>query len=325
MASHNPVFSAFLPFRGQVPPHHTIDFLGATVSREFVARLGCADEPYEYEPILPFFDEEYFEWIHLLEAVLEAQDTFTMIELGAGFGRWVVRGGLAARQRNLRFHLIAAEAEPTVYGWLRQNFANNGIPPDEHTLLHGAVTESPGPVAFYIGGPRGGQFDCNPNEWYGQCLAKDYDLAGELTADGEYANFPVICHAGGWRSIEVQAVRLSSILKKLDRVDLIDMDIEGEELPIVRANIKTLDAKVKRLHIGTHSKEIEAALRELLLDHGWTCSADYSLFATAETPYGPISFQNGAQSWTNPRQVGSGPSLRTTLQHIPFLGKLLPR
>jgi hypothetical protein len=84
-------------------------------------------------------------------------------------------------------------------------------------------------------------------------------------------------------------------------VDLIDMDIEGQELPSIASTIKTLDAKVKRLHIGTHGKEIEQELRQLLSAHGWDCLADYSVFSTSETPWGPISFENGVQSWVNTR------------------------
>jgi hypothetical protein len=57
---------------------------------------------------------------------------------------------------------------------------------------------------------------------------------------------------------------------------------------------------VKRLHIGTHSKEIEAGLRQLLSAHGWRCHADYPLSSTSETPWGPVSFENGVQSWVNP-------------------------
>jgi hypothetical protein len=103
------------------------------------------------------------------------------------------------------------------------------------------------------------------------------------------------------RSIRIPGVSLRAILKKLDRVDLIDLDIEGQELASLTSVAAELDTKVKRLHIGTHSQEIEAGLRQLLSAHGWQCHADYPLFSTSETPWGPIHFENGAQSWVNPR------------------------
>jgi hypothetical protein len=84
-------------------------------------------------------------------------------------------------------------------------------------------------------------------------------------------------------------------------VDLVDMDIEGQELPVIQSNIQELNAKVKRLHIGTHSKEIEDGLRQLLASHGWRCLLDYTLFSKGETPWGIVDFENGVQSWVNPR------------------------
>jgi hypothetical protein len=49
-------------------------------------------------PDLPPFDYEYFEWVDLLQAVKEAENTFTIVEVGAGYGRWSSRAALAARQ-----------------------------------------------------------------------------------------------------------------------------------------------------------------------------------------------------------------------------------
>lgn len=49
--------------------------------------MGPSPERRFVTTTLPAFDEEYFEWIDLLEAVTEATGEFTMIELGAGWGR----------------------------------------------------------------------------------------------------------------------------------------------------------------------------------------------------------------------------------------------
>jgi hypothetical protein len=78
-------------------------------------------------------------------------------------------------------------------------------------------------------------------------------------------------HESGWRSIRVPSVTLASLLQDLGPVDLIDMDIEGQELPVIRSTIQALDKQVKRLHIGTHGKEIEDELRRLLFAHEWSC------------------------------------------------------
>ena len=132
-------------------------------------------------------------------------------------------------------------------------------------------------------------------------MIRDEDPTGDYSDDGDYCGFKVRRHWTGWRSICIPKISLSGLLKDLERVDLIDMDIEGQELPSIRSAIEALDVKVKRLHIGTHSTEIESDLRELLSRHGWKCLADYSVFSTNQTPWGNVSFENGVQSWVNPR------------------------
>ena len=306
---HHEVFSRFRQWSGEIPHGYHADFLGTQARHEFTAglredvpvpcppRRTIQDYPY------PLPDEDYFEWIDLLESVVAAKGSYTMLDLGAGFGKWAVRAAFAARQYNpkLRSHVIAVEAEPTVYGWMREHFRHNGIKPRWHTLLHAAVTGEPGEVEFCIGGPRGGPYDRPPNAWYGQFVTKGNQAFGESRADGKYCGFKVLLHKSGWRSIRIPGVTLGSLLEKLRRVDLIDLDIEGQELASLNAVAAELDAKVKRLHIGTHSTEIEAGLRQLLSVHGWQCHVDYPLASTSETPWGPVVFENGVQSWVNPR------------------------
>ncbi len=300
---HHEVFSRFRPFRGEVPTDYGIDFLGTKTHRDFLAGMYTYPAGTMLETCYPTVNEEYLEWIDVLESVVTAREPYIMLDLGAGFGRWSVRAACALKQYNhqLPYTLIAVEAEPVVFGWMGRHFQDNEIDATKHRLMHAAISNAPGDVLFYIGGPRGGPWDRKPDDWYGQFLAKDYDVTGEYEIDGEYSGLPVRLHKSGWRSINVPGVTLGGLLKDLNRVDLIDMDIEGQELPSVRSTIEELDAKVKRLHIGTHGKEIEDGLRQLLSAHGWHCLLDYSLFSQSETPWGPVDFENGVQSWVNPR------------------------
>ena len=48
----------------------------------------------------------------MLEAVAEARGTFVMMELGAGYGRWLARAAAAVEQiAELSYKLIGVEAE----------------------------------------------------------------------------------------------------------------------------------------------------------------------------------------------------------------------
>ena len=295
MAQH-PVFEKFPPYSGKVPGNCQIDFLGAHTRCEFVA--GTAPSPSEVQTGPPLVDEEYFEWIDILESVSLARDRYTMLELGAGYGRWAVRAASAAKQRGIReCRLIAVEADPVHFTWLQQHFGDNGLDAARHTLIHGAISDQPGTILFYCQMP--GRQD-GADQWYGQFITRSKEKL-RTKAQESYAGFPVIEHKSGWKSIEVQALTLGDLLKDLDRVDLIDMDVQGEELKIVQSAIDDLDRKVRRLHIGTHARHIEKGLRKTLGSHGWICHFDYPCQSKTETAFGPVRFDDGVQSWTNPR------------------------
>jgi hypothetical protein len=108
---HHRIFSRFRRWSGRVPAGFAVDFLGTTYKTEYFT-MWEQQERYE-APQHPAFDEEYFEWIDLLEAVAWARDRFTMLELGAGFGRWTARAAAAAKQPGIPYFLVAVEGEPT--------------------------------------------------------------------------------------------------------------------------------------------------------------------------------------------------------------------
>jgi hypothetical protein len=171
MTTGHPVFAKFHGFSGQVPEGFQVDFSGALMRCEFVAGSPCGAQVGS-----PPVDEEYFEWIDVLESVQSAHDRYIMFELGAGYGRWAVRAACMLRQRGpIPFHLVAVEAEPKHFQWLRANLADNLIQPEECTLVQGVVTDRPGKKLFYIGMPEGG--DDTADRWYGQAMTKSYETS----------------------------------------------------------------------------------------------------------------------------------------------------
>src|SRR5690349_2905170 len=147
---HHPVFYSFGRFCGEIPRGHEPDFLGTTARPEFVARRSTGGM-LSVETDYPAVNEEYFEWIDLLESVTSAGPEYTMAELGAGFGRWAVRAAFAAiQQQKKSYRLITVEAEPTHAQWLLTHFLDNRLDPAAHTLLHAAITEKPGEIPIYV-------------------------------------------------------------------------------------------------------------------------------------------------------------------------------
>src|SRR5215212_6203606 len=122
MPAHHPLIAMRRLVAVPRAPGFDVGFLGTLTRRAFVDGMDANFSPFTastFTPDYPAFDEEYFEWIALVEAVSEARDTFVFVELGAGYGRWCVRAALAAG--DLRFECTAVEAEPTHCRWLREH------------------------------------------------------------------------------------------------------------------------------------------------------------------------------------------------------------
>jgi FkbM family methyltransferase len=294
VGQHHEVFYKFAPYGGSPEEGYEVDFLGCKIRHEFwpsSLRTGIPQKGY------PPFDEEYFEWIDLLESVVQARDEYTMVELGAGFGRWMARAGVAMRQwTNLPCHFLGVEAEPLHFNWIPLHFQDNGIDPGGHRFVRAAVSGRPGHSHFYVGMPS--IANETATEWYGQQLINSHEVAA-TTDVSEYLGHPVITHQSGYKTIRVRTVSLSEVLQSLTKVDLLDLDIQGQELTVISAAITDVTAKVKRIHIGTHSPEVESGLRQVLGGSQWQCVADYPCSSTNSTPWGPITFQDGVQSWIN--------------------------
>jgi hypothetical protein len=157
------------------------------------------------------------------------------------------------------------------------------------------VTPYGGHERFFVG---------RPDSWYGQAIdenAKPASLSPSTLRKLRARAFlgrPIKPSAD---IIDVPALPLYDVLAPLPPVDLIDMDIQGAEFGVIRRSIGILDDKVKRLHIGTHSTHVEDRLRTLLGGREWILERDYPCGTTQDTPYGPVTFQDGVQSWVNRR------------------------
>lgn len=261
-ADHHAAFSRFIDGCRALP-----NWIGVLTRREFFV------EDLRFVTVIPPPpDAELFEWIDVLEAVTRSSGQFTMLELGAGYGRWTVNAAAALRcYSGLRHCLIAVEAEPTHFRWLELHCRDNDV---DASLIHAAVAPQRGTVDFGVGEPK---------SWYGQAIA-----------DGSWSPDHVET---------VEAVTLSDLLEPLEQVDLIHCDIQGAEAAVLEEAAARVDAKVRRVHVGTHGQDVEQRLRELFSSLSWEKVNDYASGSSAETPWGRMTFQDGVQTWLNARRA----------------------
>jgi FkbM family methyltransferase len=296
----HPAFARFRLWEGNVDPGWVVNWIGVRTRVAVQSDHAGFPTPTHVKPELPPLSEEYFEWIDVLESVAESSGPFTMVELGAGWGRWLVNAAFALEQlapgRPLR--LVGVEAEPTHFSWLASHLRDNGIDPEGHTLVRAAVAERDGRLRFQRG---------DAARWYGQSIERDdpaSKLAGPVSRLIRWTRNTVanrLAVGPDARKVRrTRAVALSTILEPLDRVDLIDADIQGAEAGVFESAEAELSRKVRRVHIGTHDRDNELRLRALFTRIGWDCRFDYESRSEVATPWGQCVFEDGIQSWINP-------------------------
>ncbi len=284
---HHEVFYKFKCWEGEIEAGFRPNFLGVMTRESFLLEPQPSERRFVATQY-PAVNEMYFEWIDVLEAVTAARGQFTMIELGAGWGRWLVNAAAALRYYSgLPCRLIGVEAEPTHFRWMRMHFRDNGLDPDRHQLIQAAVAGKDGKVWFLTG--------C-PSKCYGQAIVRKPSWSQrlrELFATGRSEE--------DFHVKRVKAVSLNTLLQPLDQIDLVDLDVQGAEFVVLKAAAEQLEQKVKKVHIETHNHEIESGLRSLFRDLGWKNVYDYAISSEVHTQCGTVEFGGGLQTWINPR------------------------
>lgn len=257
---------------------------------------------------LPRVNEELFEWIDVLESVaryarLAPARPYAFAEVGAGYGRWSVTAICALRQLApaAPFLVLAAEADPDHFAWLRHCLADNAIPPQACRLSQAPVAGAAREVQFIAG---------DPHDWYGQSIIDpQYEAYLRRHPRAQHLENAYLREPRWWerwtgarakrRIRPVMAITLATMLADAEVVDMVDMDIQGAEAEVVEGSLQVLRDKVLRLHVGTHSAEVEERIRRALGGGAWRLAQDYPCAGQRETPYGPVGFGDGIQTWIN--------------------------
>ncbi len=54
--------------------------------------------------------------------------------------------------------------------------------------------------------------------------------------------------------------------------------------------------------IGTHSRHIEARLKQKFARLGWRNAFSFPCHSETPTAFGPVQFEDGVETWVNPRE-----------------------
>ena len=220
------------------------------------------------------------EWAAVLRAVENApRDSFTMVELGCGWGCWMNNSGVAARRTGRRVHVIGIEGDPGHLEFAKEALDRNGFASHEYTLLRGVAAATDGVALF----PR--QETAGHNWGLEPVFAASQEQVEAAVASGSHDAIPMI--------------PLTDAMASHTRVDLLHIDIQGGEAAVVESCLDVIGARVGYLMIGTHGRAIEERLFDLLTGAGWQLEVERPCFFTL-VDNKPVLEVDGVQGWRNP-------------------------
>lgn len=208
-----------------------------------------------------------------------SQDSFTMIELGCGWGCWMNILGTVAKRSGRMVKLFGIEGDAGHIGFADEALRVNGFDPREYTLFHGIAAAKSGWALFPTQEQSGVSWG----------LAPIFDAGADETRR--------LVDSGRYRRLE--QIPLARLCDGLARIDLLHVDIQGGEEFLLPGCVSFLTEKVAYLVVGTHSRQVEGLLFDCMLKAGWVLEMERP--AVLSLCEHPVVVVDGVQGWRNPR------------------------
>lgn len=230
-------------------------------------------------PIPNNWHADMAEFAAAFRAIELARNSFTMIELGCGWGCWMNITGIVAKKKGLNVHLIGVEGDEGHLSFAKESLNTNGFEPTEYTLYRGIASATNGTALFPKQNDPGAVWGAEPK------FNLQPEDAEKLINMGQYE--------------QLTQLTPERISEKFQRIDLLHVDIQGGEEQLIPECISFLSDRVAYLVIGTHSRQIEGILFDCLLKAGWILEIERPAFLNLDT--GPVVIVDGVQGWRNPK------------------------
>jgi FkbM family methyltransferase len=253
---------------------------------------------------LPIPDDGYrsedAEYVALAQALATAEDTFRIVEVGAGWAPWSVAGIAIARRHGLDAQGIAVEADPERSTWALTHAADNGIHAE-------SITGSPEQIAEQLSEPWGDVElrVVRAAGWHSPTYLQfpdldEGDMGGAVWTlpgtDVDYRGAHLTHHT-------VPAVSIDTLLNANSATDLLHIDVQGVEFDLIEPACGTIQDNVRLMAVGTTDRLTEGRLQQLLLPRGWGLTVDVpctAVFSMTHPSLAGFTVQDGTQLWENP-------------------------
>jgi hypothetical protein len=233
------------------------------------------------------FHAETIEYIACFDSVEHADSSYTMFELGAGWGPWMSIAGTAAKKKGIGvIDLIGVEGAHNKMAFIKSHLTENGLrpPTDEPETYHNGIH-----INLYDGVVNTTGEDLEfpeiPQHVYDASLVKGTNLRTAA------------------KMVKVKGYSFADISGGYDCIDFVHMDLQGYEDEFIRNSVEIFKKKVKYLFIGTHSRMIESNLLNILYGNGFKlireqpCHVEWP--ESEPQSFINITTKDGGQFWVN--------------------------
>jgi len=262
-------------------PGRLVNFLGTVVDPDYFGGLlaGRAGTV-EAVPIPGNWHACVSEWGACLRAVDLAADSFTIVELGCGWGCWLNNMAVAAGLAGLEIQLIGVEGDADHRECARRTCAENGVPAERLTLLAGIAAARPGVALFPRQRGQGGSWGLEP------VFGATEPQREAARQSGRYDELPML--------------PLETVIAARPRIDLLHIDIQGGEADLIEGSRDILASRVAYIVVGTHGRGLERRIRVALERDGWLLEIERPAIMRLGWR-GTRLKVDGVQGWRNPR------------------------
>lgn len=257
-----------------------VNFVGTIIDPAvYPPLLRGRENQIEDVPIPSNWHADIAEFAAALRAVDLAKETFRVLELGCGWGCWLLITGVAARTRGLKVDLIGAEGDAGHVAFAERGCAENGFSPDQYRILRGIVGAKPGQALFPKQEHAGESWGLEP------VFDASEDEAKAAAVSGKFDVLPVLT--------------LDSLTGDGKAIDLLHIDIQGGEAAFIESCLPALTKLVRYIVIGTHSREIEGQIMSNLRAPDWVLEIERPAIVQLTAGGGRTTMIDGVQGWRN--------------------------
>lgn len=268
------------------------DFMGVRTRCTSLATAQRAECGKLINPPIPGdYHAEAIEYIGLIKSVRAAKNKFVAMELGAGWGPWLVAGLVAANRLDISdVRLVGVEADEQHFESMRQHFKDNGIDPESHRLFCCAVGKEKGKA-------RWPKVEDSANQWGARPV---------LVNEGGTKDSQDVSYLGALEAqyIDVEVIGIRYLLELEPIWDLVHIDVQGWEFTLCDYALNTLNLRVRYIIVGTHSRKLDGDIYALFHGAGWILENEKptQMSFHQHTPLlESMNIADGTQVWRNPR------------------------